>query len=90
VSTDNPVAWLGSTLTPLLVPPRMIEMTNDMTNPTNEKNMPRSITLTARMFYSWILTRRANAKTAYGVKIKGDDLWIAAVAKIWSKSKLSR
>jgi len=40
----NAVAWLVSTLIPPLTPPRMIEMTNNMTNPTNEKNIPRPIT----------------------------------------------
>ena len=56
------------------IPPSMIEITNNITNPANEKNIPRPITLAARMFYSWTLTPRVNAKTAHGVKIKGDDL----------------
>jgi len=50
ITALNPVAWLVSTLTPPLTPPRMIEMTSNMTNPANEKNIPRSITLAARIF----------------------------------------
>jgi hypothetical protein len=48
----TPVAWLVSTLAPPLTPPRTIEMNSKMTNPTNEKNIPRPIALAARMFYS--------------------------------------
>src|SRR5215470_1307137 len=54
----NPVAWLVSTLTL----PRMIETNSEMTNPINEKNIPRSITLTGRMFYSWVLQGRVNSQ----------------------------
>jgi hypothetical protein len=61
----SPVAWAVSELTVL----RMIEMTNKMTNPMNEKNIPRPITFAARMFYSWALQRRVNAQTSYRVKI---------------------
>ena len=52
----NPVAWLVSKLAVL----RMIEMTDTMTNPANEKIIPRPITLAARMFKSWVLLRRVN------------------------------
>jgi hypothetical protein len=44
----NPVAWQLSKLTG----PRTIEITNNATDPTNEKNIPRPITLASRMFYS--------------------------------------
>jgi Protein of unknown function (DUF3761) len=37
----NPVAWLVSILTPLLTPPRMIEMTNNATNPTKAQSGER-------------------------------------------------
>jgi hypothetical protein len=61
----NAVAWLVSTAG---IPLRMTEMNNKNTNPMNEKNIPRPITFTARMFYSWALQQRANAQSPYCVK----------------------
>jgi hypothetical protein len=61
----TPVAWLVSKLTG----PRIIEMTDKMTNPTNEKNIPRPITLAVRMFYFWAIQGRVNAQTPCWVKI---------------------
>jgi len=53
----SPVAWLVWKL----VGPRMLEVTDKMTNPVNEKRIPRPITLAARMFYSWVILPGVNA-----------------------------
>ena len=83
----NPVAWLGPVS--IRIPLRMIEMTNNITNPANEKNIPRPINLAARMFYYWILTRRVNEKPHTVSRLKAMTFGSPAVAKIWLKSKFS-
>ena len=61
----SPVAWAGS----LLTVPLMIGMANQIPNTANERNIARPVTLSGRMFYSWILQRRVNLPRLFCVKI---------------------